>query len=758
MRPIRRPLLCLVIASGPTLAFASPALTARYDADGTRLSSGPDVYALRTVGVGRGGELGRSALTEWWTSTGAGMEQGWTVSQRPDGDGGLRLVVDVTGGDVVGDGDGAWLVGTAGSSVAIGEVTAYDRDGRLLSADLVGSATGFEIAVDDAGARYPITIDPVYSAPAVTLTGEAGGGGFGQVLAGAGDVNGDGYGDLIVAAPQYATQTGRAYVYLGSAGGLATTAQATLTPGSAGAGFGTAVTGLGDVNGDGFDDVAVGGPLYNASAGLVNVYLGSATGVSSTASTVITGPASYFDLGGGVAGVDLNRDGYADVVAGAWGADSEQGRVYIYPGSGAGVSATPVAVIYGHSGDFGLGYAVANAGDVNGDGYDDVVVGSLGGRAYVYDGTAGGVAATAATVLSSGGGDDFFGSAVAGLGDVNGDGYADIMVGDWSLGFVCLYQGSSAGVALAATLTGDAGPGFGIAVAGAGDVDGDGFDDVLVGGRPEAAPGDALLFAGAASGVSAFASVTLVGDSVDDEFGDGLAGAGDVNGDGYADIAVGAGSEGSTGRVYVYAGFADVDLDGDGLNASVDCDDTDATIGLPTTRYADADGDGYGNPAVAAVVCPSVAGYSADNTDCDDTNAGVNPGTPEVCDALNVDEDCNGLADDADPGATAKTRFYTDADGDTYAGTPWEYCDAPDASYVVDLADCNDADTSIHPGATDVPGDGIDQNCDGVDASAGDTGPKTGEGGCGCTSGGRGDVGAALIIGAALVVGRRRRR
>jgi subtilisin-like proprotein convertase family protein len=141
-------------------------------------------------------------------------------------------------------------------------------------------------------------------------------------------------------------------------------------------------------------------------------------------------------------------------------------------------------------------------------------------------------------------------------------------------------------------------------------------------------------------------------------------------------------------------------------------DDCDGSIdeGLTFTNYyVDADGDGYGDASASPVSsCAPVAGYVANNTDCNDANNLINPAGTEICNG--VDDDCDGTVDDG----ILYTIYYADADGDTYgdAATAVSTCDGAPVGYVTDNTDCNDANAAINPGATEIC-NGIDDDCDG---------------------------------------------
>ena len=334
----------------------------------------------------------------------------------------------------------------------------------------------------------PVILTPTWSSLG-TQVSEA----LGTSVAVPGDVNNDGFDDIIVGAPGYDDPSnplpdeGAAFLFLGSASGVETTA--VWSAFGIEKGFGAAVASAGDVNGDGFGDVIVGEPAAlsvvggaNLGLGQIYVFFGSATGLSLVPDWTSTGGVDNA-LGSAVASAgDVNGDGFDEVIA----SGSVLGVVYVYYGSASGPSLTADWTVAEPNLISHFGESLGSAGDVNGDGFDDVIIGepgyeevSLGapGRVQVYLGSAGGLALTPDWELT-GEGDcpDFnpcsFGASVGTAGDLNNDLYDDVIIGDDSTEVAYVYLGSAGGLAITPAWTalppGPSGTAFGASVSAAG--------------------------------------------------------------------------------------------------------------------------------------------------------------------------------------------------------------------------------------------------------------------------------------------------
>jgi len=479
-----------------------------------------------------------------------------------------------------------------GSGVAVAGVGDIDGDGY---ADLlVGASAAGPLGRDMAGASYLVFGRPAGWAARLDLgtldgregfrlDGPAAGALSGYRVAAAGDVNGDGLADLLIgavnASPLERALAGASYLVFGQAGpwgpslDLAALDGGTgvcLAGATAGEASGIAVAGAGDVNGDGYADLIIGAHAAAAGgqprAGASYLVFGHAGGWAATldlgtleggAGVRLDGAAAHDGSGIAVAAAgDVNGDGYADLLIGAGYADPNGRQL-------AGAS----YLVFGHAGGWGArlelgalngadgvrfdgatagetsGLAVAGAGDVNGDGYADLLIGAPGaapggragaGATYLVFGHAGAWAARVdlgtlngvnGLRFDGGAADDSSGLALAGVGDTNGDGYAELLIGAFAAspddrviaGASYLIYGKAAGWAASLDL-GSLAPaaglrldgamewdGSGLAVAAAGDANGDGLADLLIGAagagpdeRPEA--GASFLVFGAATG------------------------------------------------------------------------------------------------------------------------------------------------------------------------------------------------------------------------------------------------------------------
>jgi hypothetical protein len=369
---------------------------------------------------------------------------------------------------------------------------------------------------------------------------------FGYSVASAGDINNDNYDDLLVAAYGYESEdkAGRVYVYLGS-NEPDTIVDHVLEYVGSGR-FGRCVAPAGDMNNDGYDDFIVSG------GGQALIYFGD-TVIKDVPDKIFFQNVNDFAIDVASAG-DLNNDGYDDVIIGSKMREYKKGgSAYIYFG-GEDMDTIVDLVL---KGDFEsinyFGSSVSSAGDVNNDGYDDVIVGAYlfpsNGRAYIYYG--GETMDDCADVVLQGQASyGNFGYSVSSAGDVNNDGYDDVIVGvDYWVGSYVYFGGSNMDHTPDIVLSN------GQSVSSAGDVNNDGYDDVIVGSyRANSYEGECSIYYGGAD-MDDTADLVFTGQNEGDYLGYSLASAGDINNDGNSDIIVGAYRHDLLcGRAYVYYG------------------------------------------------------------------------------------------------------------------------------------------------------------------------------------------------------------
>ena len=424
-----------------------------------------------------------------------------------------------TAGDFNGDGYDDLLVGVAGSTQsgvyviygnALGEGLNLDKD-PVMSNGVIAADQGFKIH----GADY-----------------------LGTSVSGIGDVNGDGFADVLISAPsdsQSGSNAGAAFVVYGSAapaalnlssGTIAAARGFKITAGSAYSSLGDSVSGVGDMNGDGINDFVIGyaGANFITGGGAAYVVYGKTNATSLTFDTNGSiAAADGFRLTGGVnenAGFsvsgagDVNGDGLSDVIVSASGALSNaDGAAYVIFGgatggdmdalvaAGKGLKITGLTNSTGHH----LGTSVSSAGDVNGDGYADLIVATDTDQSYtaayvVYGGAAPTNLTLAASTIAAAKGFRILGNCsngaglgqVSGAGDLNGDGFADVIVGSTNGSSYVVYGKATGAEVSVSTGTITASQGFKLtystnttsttaqAVSFAGDFDGDGLTDLVI--------------------------------------------------------------------------------------------------------------------------------------------------------------------------------------------------------------------------------------------------------------------------------------
>jgi hypothetical protein len=362
-------------------------------------------------------------------------------------------------------------------------------------------------------------------------------------VAGVGDIDKDGYLDFVMGAPKAAAAAsngGAAWIISGR------TLQILVTKLGTGKDdyLGDGIDGVGDVNKDGWPDWvcgAWGSDVTAEDAGMAQVWSGKTGALLHT----FHGSAAHDHFGGIVAGVgDVNKDGYADVAAAAVlgenAANVTTGWVRVYSGATGAVLHT----FYGATDHELYGYGLDGAGDVNGDGWPDIVIGapsddtggSGAGRLEVRSGKDG------ALLLSKlGTASQHLGHSVAGGGDVNGDGLMDVVAGrpgdQGGMGSIQVFLGpaGATGPAFSGTSNIDR---FGSSVALVGDADHDGRADILA-GAPQSAgqPGYARLYSGA-TGLLLWS--TIQGTEGGAQFGNAVAALGDLDGDGWLEVGIAA--------------------------------------------------------------------------------------------------------------------------------------------------------------------------------------------------------------------------
>ena len=391
--------------------------------------------------------------------------------------------------------------------------------------DVIVGAQGYYLNGYDAGRVYVffggVEMDTI---PDLIMTGEHSGDSFGSTVSGAGDLNNDGFADMLVAA----YRKRRVYIYYG--GNEKDTIADVLIVGSNG-------QSAGDINNDGFDDLLVNKSLYwggNPMDSIPDHILDNITNV--------TGSGDY------------NNDGFSDILAGnpydTTNGDYS-GSVSIFFG-GNQLDLSPDLEFFGSPANDYFGKSVSSAGDLNNDGYDDIIIGIYGSDLLKQNAGAANIYLGGNTIknepdftFNGQKADDFFGYSVSCAGDVNNDGFSDILAGSLQANQANLYLGNKSADTLKTIIFkgSKSDKRFGNCVSNAGDFNNDGFDDFMIADYCNSVKGSnvgrAYLYFGG-SEIDTNPDLTFEGEATLNNFGTTVACAGDVNGDGISDIMVGA--------------------------------------------------------------------------------------------------------------------------------------------------------------------------------------------------------------------------
>ncbi len=388
--------------------------------------------------------------------------------------------------------------------------------------------------------------------------------GLGFSVAGMGDVNNDDYADVAVSSPWHDKGRGCVHLFYGSSEGLSVQPAQALKGEASGGNFGFALAGQGDCNGDGFDDLVVSAPWF-AKGGKVYLYLGGLQDLTDTPAwaylDTLAQAANGFsaDLSG-----DLNGDGYDDLVLGAIYAGDSLGRggaVRVFYGGEQGLPTRPDWEYVSSGANSRLGYSLS-LGDINGDGCDDLVCSAPGynghtrecGSVLLFFGNASGLKPYPDWQQEGLRPLSFLGIEVSVAGDLNQDGYGDLLIGTGDhissesfLPSVHCFLGSGSGLHPTPDWVIDSSNElavFGQPAVGCGDMDRDGCDDILLGAQdfsnPESFEGRLYLFRGNRDGIYTSPAWLVEGNQTYGMLGYSACAAGDVDGDGFPEFVSGS--------------------------------------------------------------------------------------------------------------------------------------------------------------------------------------------------------------------------
>lgn len=409
---------------------------------------------------------------------------------------------------------------------------------------------------------YNFTLNNVFDS--LVLFGESANDFFGFPVSNAGDVNGDGYSDVVVSSYNYGFGIGKIYIYFGglsmdNVADLSITGETVNT-------FGYSISTAGDVNGDGYDDIIVGAPDISFASQVRRAYIfyGGAN-MDNNADVVISVEEGVFSSSVSTAG-DVNGDGFSDVIISSH--TENNGLAYIFYG-GIVMNNDVDVILNGGGMVHNFGKKVSSAGDVNGDGFDDIIASSSENPSDTNHSLIfyGGIQMDniADVVLTGESINSAFGSSISSAGDLNRDGFSDVIISDYTynntIGRAYIYFGGLSMNSIADVILNGEGSNsyFGNSVSDAGDINGDGYSDVIIGcGNFNFRKGRAYIYFGGLV-MNNIPDLVYNGEFINDDFGANVSKAGDVNGDNYSDVIIGAPNcNNGKGKAYVYSNLVSI--------------------------------------------------------------------------------------------------------------------------------------------------------------------------------------------------------
>lgn len=508
-------------------------------------------------------------VTEWFENTAQGLEHGFHLEQRLNGEGNLILRIAVGKAELLGEQDHFRFRTTNGRELDYGKLWVKDARGHEVPSRMLRKGRHIEIHIADIGYSYPLLVDPLLAAGSNwQVESDQKDAQMGWSVSSAGDINNDGFADVLVSAITFdrgQANEGAVFVYHGSKKGLSTKPDRMLESNRANDWMGYKVAAAGDINGDDFDDVIIAVHGYDKgqfNEGAAFIYYGGSWGLQSEQDLILQTNQKWARLDSVAGAGDVNNDGFADVIIGSSAythGQKQEGAAMVFLGSRGGLHEQPQVILESNQVGARFGMSVAGAGDVNGDGFEDVLVGAPyydrgqvdEGLVFVYPGSEDGVLKRPLQRIEGNQADAWLGNSVSSAGDINGDEKPDIIVavpfhtnGLDHNGAALVFLGNGKGYESRpqSILVSERSQAWVSEVGLAGDTNHDGYSDLFVTTlfdmQNQAREGEVFIYPGSKNGISMGKRFLLTTKGNSTRI-DSVAGAGDINGDDYDDVIAG---------------------------------------------------------------------------------------------------------------------------------------------------------------------------------------------------------------------------